>query len=192
MSDSLQPHGLQHARLPCPSSSQTHEFESNSCLLKLMSVESVMPSNHLVLCCPLLLPSIFPSIRVFSNELALHIRWPKYWSFSFNLSLPMNIQDWFPLGLTDLTSLQSKGLNGKLSCIILLGFPSGSGGKESACSSDPGSIPGSGRSPGEGHYNPLQYSCLENSMDRGAWQAIWNELFFLPPTSYFEINSASV
>ena len=57
-------------------------------LLKLMSIESVIPSNHLILCCPLLLlPSIFPSIRVFSNESALHIRWPKYWSFS----LPMNI-----------------------------------------------------------------------------------------------------
>ena len=52
-----------------------------------MSIESVMPSNHIILCCPLLLlPSIFPSIRVFSNELALHIRWPKYWSFSFNIS----------------------------------------------------------------------------------------------------------
>ena len=68
--------------------------------LKLMSIESVMPSNHLILCCPLLLPSIFPSIRVFSNESVLPIRWPKYWSFSFNISPPMNIQDWFPLGWT--------------------------------------------------------------------------------------------
>ena len=55
-------------------------------LLKFMPLESVMPSNHLILCHPLLLPSIFPSIRVFSNESALPIRWPKYWSFSFNLS----------------------------------------------------------------------------------------------------------
>ena len=56
-------------------------------LLKLMSIESVMPSNHLILCRPLLpLPSIFPSIRVFSNESALRIRWPKYWSFSINIS----------------------------------------------------------------------------------------------------------
>ena len=56
-------------------------------LPKLMSIESVMPSNHLILCRPLLLlPSIFPRIRVFSNESALHIRWPKYWSFSFNIS----------------------------------------------------------------------------------------------------------
>ena len=56
-------------------------------LLKLMSIESVMPSNHLILCCPLLiLPPIFPSIRVFSNESVLRIRWPKYWSFSFSVS----------------------------------------------------------------------------------------------------------
>ena len=56
-------------------------------LPKLTSIESVMPSSHLILCCPLLLPpSIFPSIRVFSNESVLHIRWPKYWSFSFNIS----------------------------------------------------------------------------------------------------------
>ena len=59
-------------------------------LLELMSIESVMPSNHLILCCPLLLlPSIVPSIRVFSNELVLHIRWPEYWSFSFNV-IPSN------------------------------------------------------------------------------------------------------
>ena len=55
-------------------------------LLKLMSIESVMPSNHLILCCSLLPPSIFPSIKIFSNESALLIRWPKYWSFSFNIS----------------------------------------------------------------------------------------------------------
>ena len=66
VSDSLQPHEPQHA--------------------KPMSVELVMPSNHLILCGPLLLPSIFPSIRVFSNESTLRIRWPKYWSFSFNIS----------------------------------------------------------------------------------------------------------
>ena len=55
-------------------------------LLKLMSIESVMPSNHIILCHPLLLPSVFPSIRVFSNESVLCIRWPKYWSFSFSIS----------------------------------------------------------------------------------------------------------
>ena len=85
--------------------------------LKLMSIELVMPSNCLILCCPLLLlPSIFPSISVFSNESALRIRWPKYWSFSFSISpsasvLPMNIQDWFPLGWTGWISLQSKWLS---------------------------------------------------------------------------------
>ena len=74
-------------------------------LPKLMSIESVMPSNHLILCRPLLLPSsIFPSIRVFSNESALHIRWPKYWSFSFSISLSSEYSglisfriDWFDL-----------------------------------------------------------------------------------------------
>ena len=63
-------------------------------LLKLMSTELVMPSNHLTLCCPfLLLPSVFPSTKVFSNESVLHIRWPKYWPASV---LPMNVQDKFP------------------------------------------------------------------------------------------------
>ena len=77
MSDSLQPHGLQHARLSCPSLSPG--VYSNSCPLML--------SNHFILChCLLLLPSIFPSIRVFSSESALHIRWLKYWSFSFSIS----------------------------------------------------------------------------------------------------------
>ena len=77
MSDSLGHHGHQ-------ASLSITNFWS---LLKFMSAESVMPSNHLILCCPLLLPpSIFPSIRVFSNESVLRIRWPKYWSFSFNIS----------------------------------------------------------------------------------------------------------
>src|SRR5574341_1258073 len=62
-------------------------FTNSWTLLKLMSIESMMPSNHLILCCPLLLMvSIFPSIRVFSNESALHIRWPKHWNFSFSIS----------------------------------------------------------------------------------------------------------
>ena len=78
MSNSFRPHGLQHARLPCPS--LTPEVCSNS------SIESVVPFNYLFLCCPLLLlPSIFPSISVFSNESVLHIRWPNYWNFSFNI-----------------------------------------------------------------------------------------------------------
>ena len=74
-------------------------------LLKLMSITSVMPSNYLILCCPLLLsPSIFPSIRVFSNESVLRIRWPKYWSFSFSISPSSDYSgliscriDWFDL-----------------------------------------------------------------------------------------------
>ena len=79
MSDSLRPHGLQHTRLPRPSPSLS--------LLRLTSIESVMPSNHLSLCRPLLLPpSIFPSIRGFTNESALCIRWPKDWSFSISPS----------------------------------------------------------------------------------------------------------
>ena len=78
MSNSLRCRRLQHARL------SILRYWS---LLKFMSIESMMLSNYLILCCPLLLlPSIFPSIRVFSDESALHIRWPKYWSFSFNIS----------------------------------------------------------------------------------------------------------
>ena len=80
-------------------------------LLRLMSIESVRPSYHLTLCQPLLLlPTIFPSIRVFSNELAIHIRWPKYWSFSFSISPSNKYSGWFPLRLMNLISLQSKGL----------------------------------------------------------------------------------
>ena len=77
--DSLRPHEPQHARPPCPSLTQS--------LLILMFIKSVILSKHLILCCPLLLlPSIFPSIRIFSNESVLPIRWPKYWSFSFSTS----------------------------------------------------------------------------------------------------------
>ena len=80
VSNSSRPHGLQHAKLPC--SSPTPRTCSNSSPSK-----SVMSSNHLILCGPLLLlPSILPSIRVFSSESVLHIRWPKYWGFSFSIS----------------------------------------------------------------------------------------------------------
>jgi len=94
ISNSSQPHGQQHNRPPCPSSTP-----------KLMSITLVMPSNHLILCYPLrLLPSIFPSIRIFSNESGVHIRWPKYCSFGFSIS-PSNAPselisfkiDWFDL-----------------------------------------------------------------------------------------------
>ena len=93
----MRPHGLQHTRSRCPLLSQS--------LLDLMIIELVMPSNHLILCNPLfLLPSIFPSIRVFSNGSVLRIRWPKYWSLSFRFS-PSNEYlglisfriDWFDL-----------------------------------------------------------------------------------------------
>ena len=79
MSESLWPHGLKHTGFPVHH--QLQEFTQT------LSIESVMPSNHLILCGPLLpLPSIFPSIRVFSNESALLIKWPKYWSFRFSIS----------------------------------------------------------------------------------------------------------
>ena len=81
-------------------------------LPKLMSIESVMPSNHLILCRPLLLlPSILPSIRVFSNESVLQIMWPNYWVSASASVLQINIQDWFPLGWTGWISLQSKGIS---------------------------------------------------------------------------------
>ena len=97
MSNSLRPHGLRHARLP-------FHYQLPE-LLKLMSIKSVMPCNHLILCHPLLLlPSIFPSIRVFYNESALHLRWPKFWSFSFSISSSNEYlglisfrMDWFDL-----------------------------------------------------------------------------------------------
>ena len=80
-------------------------------LLKLMFIRWVMPSNHLILCHPLLfLPSILPSIRVFSSESVFHIKWAKYWSFSFSISPSNEYSGLIPLGLTSLISLLSKGL----------------------------------------------------------------------------------
>ena len=106
MFDSLWPHGRQHARLPNPSITNSQN------LLKLMSIELVMPSNHLSLCCPLLLlSSVFPSIRLFSKESVLCIRCPSTGASASASVLPMNIQDWFPLGWTGLISLQFKGLS---------------------------------------------------------------------------------
>ena len=101
VSDSFWPHGLQHARLLCPSPTLR--------VYSLISIELVMPSNHLILCRPLLcLPSVFPSIGVLSNESALCIRWPKYWSFSFNIS-PSNEYSGlisFRIGWLDLLAVQ--------------------------------------------------------------------------------------
>ena len=102
-------HSLSHVRLfgtPWTAACQASlSITHSQSLFKLMSIESVMPSNHLILCCPVLLPpSTFPSIRVFFNESVLRIRWPKYWSFSFSIS-PSNEYsglisfkiDWFDL-----------------------------------------------------------------------------------------------
>ena len=123
-----------------------------------MSIELVMLSNHLILCRPLLLlPSIVPSIRSFPVSQLFTSGGQSIGASASASVLPMSIQGRFPLGLTSLIFLQSKGL------------PGGSDGKESDCNTgDMDSIPGSGRSPGEGKGYPLQYSYLENSMNRGA------------------------
>ena len=89
-------------------------------LLKPMSIKLVMPSNHLILCHPLLLlPSSFPSIRVFSNESVLYIMWPKYWSFTFSISPSNDYSGLISFGLTGLISVQSKGLSRVFSSITI-------------------------------------------------------------------------
>ena len=98
----LRHHALQHARLPCPSLSPG---------VFSMSIESVIISNHVILCCPLLLPSIFPSIKVFLNELAFCIRWPNYWSFSFSISPCTEYSGLIPFRINWLLSLQLKRLS---------------------------------------------------------------------------------
>ena len=115
---------LSHARLfvtTWPAAHQASLSVTNSrSVLKLMSMESGMPSNLLILCCPLLLlPSLFPNIRVFSNESVLHIRWPKYWNFSLSISPSVNIQDCFLLELTGLIFFQSEGLSRVFSNTII-------------------------------------------------------------------------
>ena len=136
-----------------------------------------MPSSHLILCCPLLpLPTIPPSIRVFSNESTLCMRWSKYWSFSFSIipckEIPGLIS--FRMYWLDLLAVQGtlKSLlqhqNQKASICQCSGFPSGSDNKESVCNAgNPGLIPGLGRSPGEGNSYPIQYSCLGKTIDGG-------------------------
>ena len=100
----LQCHGRQQARLPCLTLSWS--------LIKLMPIELMTPSNHLILCWPLLLlPSVFPSIRVFSNESALHTRWPKYWSFSFSISPSNEYSRLISVRIDWLILLLSKGLS---------------------------------------------------------------------------------
>ena len=144
LSDTSQCRGLQHARLPflCyfPEFAQIH-------------VELVMPSSHLTLCHPLLLLlSVFPSIRDFSNESSVHIRWPKYWSFSFSISPSTEY-----LGLISfrIVWFYLLAVQGALKSTIIW--------KHQFFSAQP--------SLGEGNGNPLQYSCLESPMDKGAWSA---------------------
>ena len=133
-------------------------------LLKLMSIELVMPSNHLILCHPLLLlPSIFSSIRFFSNESVLHIRWPE------NITMLQTAPCHLPALWTPPPSTTSPWASVFLP---VRGFPDASAVKKSpANAGDVNSIPGLGRSPGEGNGNLLYYSCLENSTDRGTWWA---------------------
>ena len=109
----LRPHGLQHTRLPCP-------IANSQNLLKLMSIDSVMPSNHLILCHPLLLSSVFPSIRVPSSESFLHIRWPKYWSFSFSICHSNEYSEMISFRIDWWISLLSKGLSSLLQQAAIL------------------------------------------------------------------------
>ena len=162
-------------------------------LFKLMSIESGIPSSHLILCRPLLLPpSIFPSIRVFSNESVLCIRWPKYWSFSFSIS-PSNEYselitfriDWFDFlavqgtlkSLLQHHSSKASILQCSAFFIVQLSHPYMTTGKTIALTRQ--TFSGKVMSLlfnmlsrlviGEGNGTPLQYSCLENPMDGGAW-----------------------
>ena len=129
-------------------------------LLKLMPMESVMPSNHLIFCHPLLLlPSVFASIRVSSNESALRIRWPKDWSFSFNIS-PSNEHSGMISFIMDRLVLLA--VQGTLRSLL------------QQHSSKASILWCSAFFIGEGNGNPLQYSCLGNPMDRGAWCSPWS------------------
>ena len=164
-------------------------------LLKLTSIESVMPYNLLILCRPpFLLPSIFPSIRVFSNESGLRIRRSKYWSFSFSIS-PSNEYsgliffriDWFDLLAvrgtlrrllqhhTSKASILCHSVYFMVQLTSIQGLPCWLRSQESAwkagATGDSSSTPESGRSLGGGHGSPLQYSCLKNFKDCGASQA---------------------
>ena len=139
-----------------------------------------MPSSPLILCHPLLLlPSIFPSIRVFANESPLRMRWPKYWSFSFNIH-PSNEHrglisfrmDWLDLLAVQGTLKSHLQHHSSKASILRRSALVAQTGKASAYNAgDLGSIPGSGRAPGEGSGNPFKYSCLENPMDGKAWWA---------------------
>ena len=184
MSDSLQPHQLQHTRPPCPPTPGVHSDST--------SIESVMPSSHLILCWPLLLlPPIPTSIRVFTSESALHMRWPKYWSFSFSIS-PSNEHpglifrmDWLDLlavqgtlnSLLQHHSSKASILQRSAFFTMQLSHPYMTTGKTIALTRRTflGKVISlllnmlSRLVIGEGDGTPLQYSCLENPMDGGAW-----------------------
>ena len=133
-------------------------------LLKLMSIESVMPSNHLILSHPLFLPpSIFPSIKVFSNESVLRIRWPKYWSFSFSIRASNEYSGLisFRMNWLDLTAVQ-----GTLKSLL----QNHSSKNQLVSAGDVSSILGLER--GRRKWQPIPVFLLENPMDRGDWQAI--------------------
>ena len=124
----------------------------------------MMPSNHLILCHPLLLPpSTFPSIRVFSNELVLCIRWPKCWRSASASVLPMNIQDWFPLEWTGWISVLSKGISRVFSNITVQ--------RHQFFGTELYLFINSHIHNGEDNGKPLQCSFLENPRDGGAWWA---------------------
>ena len=212
MSDSLTWTAARQSSLPVTISKR---------LFKLMSIESMMPSNHLILCRPLLLPSIFPSIRVF----------PMSWFYASGgqsigvsaLLLPKNIQDWFPLGLTGLISLQSRGSQKStnyypfLRCYVRRQWhptPVLLPGKSHGWRSREGCSPwGRWESDtterlhfgfslsciGEGNGNPLQCSCLENPRDGGAWWAAvygvaqsWTQLKWLSRVCTWDIVMSKI
>ena len=188
---------LSHVRLfatPWTAAHQASLSITNSwSLLKLMSIKSVMPSNHLILCHPLLLPSsIFSSIRDFSNESALRIRWPNYWSFSFSISPSKEYSglisfrmDWLDLlavqgtlkSLLQHHSSKASILQCSAFFIVQLSYPYMTPRKTIALTRQTfiGKVMSllfnmlSRLVIGEGNGNPLQYSCLENPMDGGAW-----------------------
>ena len=175
MSDSWWPHGLQHARPPCPSPTpeftQTHVHWSRWCHPVISSCRPL-----------LLLPSIFPSIRVFSNGSALHIRWPNYWSFRFNIS-PCNEHPgliFFRMDWLDLLAVQGtlksflqhhkfKSINSSVLFIAQLSHPYMTTGKRRKLEAYKYSL--CSHFDGEGNGSPLQCSCLENPGNSGAWWA---------------------
>ena len=154
MSESLRPHELPHARLPCLSLSS--RVCSNSCSLSqwwhTTILSSATPS-------PLAI-SLSQYQGLFQRVGFLYWRWPKYWSFSFSIS-PSN-----EYSGCRIYYLVSVGLRASQEALMVKNLPANAGD-----TGDAGSLPGSGRSPGVGNGNPLQYSCLEKPMDRGAWRA---------------------